>query len=189
MVIRLLKILLFSSLLILNYYENDAYLIFDHQKYILFLAPKEYTEIPDSVYATNPDTTTVKNEYMPIWVKDFPHTQYKDKVEFLNGNADVSDLVEKSNVISFNLSNVSSTNLRVNTIFYPGWNAYVNNKKVLINYDNDKGVMDIPVNTYSKNVRLVFSETPLRLFADALSIIGFAILILYPINKLIKFKK
>jgi hypothetical protein len=154
-----------------------------------FLAPKEYTEIPDSVYATNPDTTTVKNEYMPIWVKDFPHTQYKDKVEFLNGNADVSDLVEKSNVISFNLSNVSSTNLRVNTIFYPGWNAYVNNKKVLINYDNDKGVMDIPVNTYSKNVRLVFSETPLRLFADVLSIIGFAILVLYPFNKLIKFKK
>ncbi len=156
---------------------------------ISFLKPEEFNDIPDSVYATNPATTTVKNEYMPIWVTEFPESQYEHKVELLNGVGEVGNLIEKSNNISFDLNNNTATEIRLNTVYYPGWRAYVDNNEVKIQYMNPKGVMDIPIAEGQKNIRFVFSETPARLIADLISGLAVIALMLYPFWVRNKFKK
>ena len=45
-----------------------------------FISPKTYFNKGDSYYATNVDTTTVKNEYMPIWVKKAPNQIASQKI-------------------------------------------------------------------------------------------------------------
>ena len=45
---------------------------------------------PDTFYSTNQDTTTVKNEYMPKWVKNIPSSMYNAKVENLSGGEEIN---------------------------------------------------------------------------------------------------
>ncbi len=197
---RVLALLLicnaFLSAFILNFFKGSIRIVVcavvlcvTAYSSMSFLKPMEFNDIADSVYATNPATTTVKNEYMPIWVKQFPSSQYEKKIETINGVGEVTNLVEKSNKISFDISNNSATDLRINTVYYPGWKAYVENIEVQIDHDNSKGVMDIPISRGKKNVRLVFSETPVRLIADLISGLAVLVLMLYPFWGRYKFKK
>lgn len=172
------RYVVFILLLIISFYSSFK-----------FMKPAEFTNIPDTVYATNPATTTVKNEYMPMWVKEFPTSQYEHKVELLNGKGEVINVIERSNRISFELDNSTSTKIRLNTVYYPGWRAYVDNNEVDIHYENSKGVMDIPIAEGQRNIRFVFSETPLRILADGISVIAVVLLIAYSFRKVYKFKK
>lgn len=173
-----LRILVFVFILCVTTYSS-----------FIFLKPAEFADIADAVYATNPDTTTVKNEYMPIWVKQFPKSQYDHKVELLNGVGEVKNLIERSNFISFESFSNTTRAIRVNTIYYPGWKAYVNKKEVNIEYDNPNGVMEIDTPSGEQNVQFIFSETPLRIFANLVSLFAVLILVSYPLLRFIKLKK
>ena len=172
-----LKIVLFGVTCIVLVYSS-----------INFLQPKEFNSYPDEYYSTNPATTTVKNEYMPIWVKSIPSGQYASKVEMLNGSAQIEKLVEKSNRISFNLTGNTSSIVRVNTIYYPGWKAYVNNDQVKISYDNPRGVMEIPVKRSEERVLFVFRETALRTISNSVTVLSFTWLLFYFLRPVLKFK-
>jgi len=172
------RIMVFVLLLFLTFYSA-----------IKFLSPTEFTNIQDSVYATNPATTTVKNEYMPIWVSEFPVKQYESKVEVLDGVGVAQNLVEKSNNINFVMKNNTKTTIQLNTIYYPGWKAYVNNEEVNIKYDNPNGVMEISIPSGEQNIKFIFSETPLRIFANSVSLLAVLMLMSYPFLRFIKLKK
>jgi hypothetical protein len=62
--------------------------------------------------------------------------------------------------------------VRINTIYYPGWRAYTNNSRSVITYGNPKGVMDIELPEGSHTVAFHFSETPVRLISDVISILS-----------------
>ena len=185
---RILSVLLLSSAYLSAY---GSHLIKSRLKYIFcgailvllfyssanFLKPQDVTNTPDEVYLTNPSTTTIKNEYMPLWVKQFPTKEYLTKVIPIGGSAKIDNIIEKSNNISFDVVNNSSTSLILNTIYYPGWSAYVDGKIVPISYNNNKGVIQIPLRPDSSRIQFKFSETPVRLMSDLLTILGFGILI------------
>ena len=85
---------------------------------------------PESYYTTNDDSTTVKNEYMPKWVKIDP-------------------------------ANRPST---PTAVYFPGVKVIVDGHEVEPEI-SDNGM----VKTSSP---IVFRETPLRLFADFLTVVG-----------------
>ena len=158
---------------------------------ILFIphAKPQYTvDRGDSFYLTNQATTTSSNELMPLSVKKLPISSPIRKVEVLSGRA--TDLFYNSKKITFSLNLPLSETVRINTIYYPGWEFNVDGVRTAINYNNQFGVMDINVLAGKHIVKGEFRETPLRLFGDFISLFSILGLVIYLFYGLInKFKK
>lgn len=107
------------------------------------------TYFPDSYYATNDDTTTVKNEYMSKWVKIDPQERAKSYMEY-----------------------ISNTTVQINQIYFPGWEVTVDGQKVPIFYDNTRGLIQVVVSPGSHLIKANFGETPLRTVANAISLLA-----------------
>lgn len=61
-----------------------------------FISPSEFFDKGEGFYATNMDTTTVKNEYMPKWVKEKPTERFVEKVEIVEGVGKVNNITYNS---------------------------------------------------------------------------------------------
>ena len=181
-----------------------------------YAKPEYYFNKGDDYYLTNDATTTSSNELMPLWVKKFPSERPTNKVETVKGIGKVSNTLYGSKEITFDVLAKENMIVRVNTIYYPGWKAFVypspchpdqaqpekdpirfrttqgilrrfapqNDNcisKAVIDYSNDKGVMELGLPKGENKVELKFSETPLRLFADLLSLLSFVALIFFVI--------
>lgn len=109
----------------------------------------------DEYYSTNDDTTTVKNEYMPKWVKAQPANRPKELFEITNGV------------------------LQINKVYFPGMTVFVNGQQVAIDYFTN-GFLRIEKPPKGSQIVVKFAETPVRLIADILtifSIVLFSILL------------
>ena len=152
-----------------------------------YIVPKEYQYFDDSFYSTNQDTTTVKNEYMPKWVKKIPSMMAESRVENLKGKEKINITKVTPNETAFNVNLSKQGKVKVNTIYFPGWVAFVNGQKTNIMYDNQQGVIMLSLNKGQNNVRVKFEETNIRTVADIISLISFIVLILLSLK--IKNKK
>lgn len=148
--------------------------------------PMHYEYQPDSFYATNEATTTVKDEYMPVWVKVKPTNHPGVPVEFVKGSGTLENLQALGSKISFQEIGSSKSVIQVNTVYWPGWQAQVDGKPILISYHNAYGVMRLNVPSGSHMVSLRFVETPYRLFADILSSLGFVVLLVLGLSKRVR---
>ena len=135
-----------------------------------FLTPAQFFDKGDAYYATNEATTNVQDEYMPLWVRQKPTGHYKQKVELVSGSGEIKNLSFDNRKVSFKIETKDVANVRINTIYYLGWKAYVDGQEVHVDYSNPKGVMDLQLAKGAKEVQLIFSETLLRLFADFMSV-------------------
>ena len=142
-----------------------------------YLFPEKYQDYPDSFYSTNQDTTTVKNEYMPMWVKNVPLSMAKTKVENLNGKEQINILESASNKTVFEVTVQSPKTIQINTVYYPGWKATIDGKKTLINYQ-DNGLIQVEVPQGQHKVIVNFSETSVRIISDIVSLTSILGLIL-----------
>lgn len=143
-----------------------------------FITPSQFFDKGEGFYATNEGTTTVQNEYMPKWVKVKPIERFKERVEIIEGNAKIANLTFNSKKTIFDVSSLSDSKIRVNTVYFPGWKAFIDGEESVIHYNNDLGVMDLSVPKGEHKIRFTFTETPLRLFVDIISIVSFFVLIL-----------
>lgn len=138
-----------------------------------YLFPKGYDHFDEGYYSTNQASTTVKNEYMPKWVKEIP-TAPSDKVS--TEHAVLSDLVSRGSTISFIVQAEKKETIRINQMYFPGWKVRVDNHVVPVSHANSLGVMEIVVPEGEHLVRATFEETPLRLFVDLISLLCLGIL-------------
>lgn len=144
-----------------------------------YSTPKQYSAKEEGFYQTNEATTTVQNEYMPKWVKEKPMKRAEEKVSFITAKGTVQDVLSTNTSITFKIDVSESGLIHVNTIFWPGWQAFIDNKQQKILYTNSKGLLEIVVPKGKHNVRFTFSETPVRLVADGMSILAFIGLVIY----------
>jgi hypothetical protein len=136
-----------------------------------FSAPKEFIDKGEGYYYTNDATTTVRDEYMPVWVKEKSFQRPENKIEIISGRANVSDIQETNTHITFKIVNAEDTAVQINSIYWPGWTAKVNGKDAAISYDNPKGVMTLNIPQGKNNVELSFRETSIRMTGNAISVI------------------
>ncbi len=153
-----------------------------------FILPKTYQYYPDSFYSTNQDSTTVKNEYMPKWVKQVPLSMANERVTVITGHESVQNLFINGNKTNFSLYSPQNSTLQFNTVYYPGWTVKIDNKTASIDYKTN-GLIRFFVDKGPHNISIYFTETPLRLFSDfvtLISLIAFGILAIK--NRKILFK-
>lgn len=145
-----------------------------------YLLPKTFVFREEGYYTTNMDTTTVKKEYMPKWVKQTPSMRSQQKVAVQMGTAEL--IFQNANEILFKTSNKSKKEVFIHTIYFPGWKVFVNNSEVPIDYNNDKGMIHFTILSGESMVKVQFQETRARLVSDAISIISFILLLLWSLR-------
>lgn len=157
---KILLMFLAGFFIFLSFYESFQ-----------FFKPKSYSS--DFLGAS---TTTWNDEYMPIWVKTIPQEYTAQKITASSQSTTIKSQNWGYNKKSFNITNGEDEKIRIAQIYYPGWEAYVNNKIVPISFDNDKGLMEIKLPKGTNYVSFVFQRTWWRLLADITSIVGVTIL-------------
>lgn len=144
-----------------------------------YMKPQVFFDKGDSYYSTNEATTTVKNEYMPIWVKNNPPEHLQEKVKITNG--ELKNLEVKSNRISFTTTSTAPVLATINTVYFPGWSVTVDGIEVSIDYKS-KGFIQIDVPKGQREIVASFSETPVRTTSDIISV-GSALILLAMVFK------
>ena len=142
-----------------------------------YLSSVEHVDKGEGFYATNMHSTTIKNEYMPKWVRVMPEERPEQFVEIVEGAGELKDITFDNREVRFSVSIEDEGTVRINRIYFPGWKAVVNGEEADIVYDNDRGVMDIAVSKGDSNVLITFTETPIRLVSDMLSLSSLGLLV------------
>jgi hypothetical protein len=137
------------------------------------LRPKDYLLRDDNFYFTNDSTTVTQNEYLPRWVKNPPSKAPPKKIET---QAQYQIAKQKSNLLEFTILTKGPTSVVINTVYYPGWDLFINNQKKAINYEKS-GLIEFNLPQGESKITLKFKETYLRLFSDIITLISFLFLI------------
>jgi hypothetical protein len=144
-----------------------------------FSTPAAYFDKGEGYYYTNDATTTVQDEYMPVWVKQKPLKSPDQKVIITKGSGLIKNILPTNNSLMFSVQLKKLSVIQVDTVYWPGWQARIDNRQVSFSYNNPQGVMNLTVPKGEHSVKFIFTETPLRVFADVLSLISFLSLFLF----------
>ena len=134
--------------------------------------PKNFFQKNDSFYFTNDATTTSMDELTPVWVKKKPKNRPLEKVEITKGLAQLSELSFDSKSINFRLDAETPAGVRINTIYFPGWSFKANGKDLPLDYSNEMGLITLSLPQGAGHISGRFTETPIRLFSDILSLLA-----------------
>lgn len=152
-----------------------------------YITEVKYENYPDEYYSTNDATTTVHDEYMPIWVGKKPTARPSNKVEVVSGDTVVLNVNAVSNRVEINTTVNSDSRIRLNTIYYPGWEAFIDGEKKEILYDNEQGVMELELKQYDNKVTFIFRDDLVRTLSNTISILAVLLLVYYISRPLLKF--
>lgn len=144
---------------------------------LTFVQPREYFDKGEGYYFTNDATTTVQDEYMPVWSKEKLLQRAEKKVEIIQGEGKIGTIVYNNKQMTFVITAKENLRVRINVLYWPGWNTYIDDKIVSLSHDNPKGVIEFAVAKGTHQVKADFSETPLRFVADMISIVSFCLLL------------
>lgn len=135
-------------------------------------SPQAVVNQPESFYATNEATTTIKDEYMPVWVKEKPIQRAEQRAEVVDGQAIIENLEINSKKVNLVIQAETPAVIQLNTIYFPGWQVKVDGQLVPLAYDNPQGLMTFNIPRGQHQITVRFTETPLRLSADIVSLIS-----------------
>lgn len=153
------------------------------------LKPQEFFDKGEGFYSTNEGTTTVKNEYMPIWMKNVPTKRAEDKIIAINST--VSDVKTKTNSYEFKVHpappDVYNARTIINAAYFPGWVGYLtDSEQVNLVKPSEDGALELLLPILSKTestaVRIAFTETWLRFLSDIVSLVSIIILVLFSLK-------
>lgn len=136
---------------------------------ILYIKPVSFTERGDGYYSTNEGTTTVRDEYLPLWVKKQNPVRANTKI-MVAEDSQVQDLNIRPSSYTATIKSDTGTNVQVNSIYFPGWQVKVDGKITPINYINDFGLINFQLPQGEHKVIIKYTETPVHTAADLVSI-------------------
>lgn len=149
--------------------------------------PTKY-EFVDKYRAEDPCGTSWGFEYLQVWVSSCIKQGAYLSEEIVGGNAKLSSIQRGTQSYSF-ISQGEESRVRIEKYFYPGWEAAIDGKKVIIEHDNPYGLIEIAIPKGKHSVSLNFKDTPLRLFSNILSALTVATAFLFFIIGVIKGRK
>ncbi|MEK7580952.1 MAG: 6-pyruvoyl-tetrahydropterin synthase-related protein [Patescibacteria group bacterium] len=133
---------------------------------ISYTKPKGFLNYPDSYYSTNEASTTVLDEYMPLWVKGNPQRVYS---KIIPGLFSISGSIIKSADYSVRINVWEDTKLKIATIYFPGFIATIDGKPTPISYDSD-GLINIQLPKGDHEVIIKYGKSPIHLASELISL-------------------
>jgi len=132
--------------------------------------PKELTSYPDEYYLSNRGTTISANENTPYWVKSPPVDSAPERIELESGSFEL--IQEKSNFFAANLNLPEDQIVEISLIYYPGWKIFLNEQELpSLHLQDQMGRISFQAPAGEHHLELKFTETPLRLTANIISLL------------------
>lgn len=172
---RFLSITVFGSAILAGFvfsFVKKPYLFILGCLLIIFfslpLIKTQPTNKPDSFYSTNDDSTTIKNEYMPKWLSKAP-TQRPDKKILITKGV---GMVKADNLVDMR----TVGKITIHSAYFPGIKVAVNDKDTNFSYI-ENGELNVSLSPGISKVEVLFTETPLRFFANIVSAISLVVVL------------
>lgn len=148
---------------------------FTHARPEKFLEVNEADYAPQRIAARYIAVTTAR-EYEPIWVRERPAAPAAEPVTLLAGQGRLSFLRHTPTHGELRADITEDARLRINTFYFPGWTLYVNGAERPIDRSSAEGLIELSLERGTHDVRLVFEDTPIRLWATRLSLVAVLLL-------------
>lgn len=155
-----------------------------------FLALPNNMRFSDKYYFSYPGSTYYHGEGTTVWTAGDPFAYAKSQIELIGGNAQIRNLKKTSIAHSFTVEATSSAIILDNTIYFPGWTVYVNEKERPIQFQDPehKGFITFTVDKGLNHVKVVFTETKIRFLSDIISLCSFIVIVVWIFFMLVKKK-
>jgi len=88
--------------------------------------------------------------------------------------------------MEFNLVALEDSIIEVNQFWFPGWQAYLDGKKIAINHANDLQIMTFNILAGKHNLQIHFSNTPIRTISEFISLVALIIWLVLLVKLIIK---
>ncbi|MDO8671461.1 MAG: 6-pyruvoyl-tetrahydropterin synthase-related protein, partial [Dehalococcoidia bacterium] len=132
--------------------------------------------------------TTAGAEYVPGWVKERTPTTFfalasilGDATMNFSGHSDPGvDAIQVESAgdqFTYRVHTVKAGAFVPNVVYFPGWEAFVDGKRVTTTIDDPSGLIRLEVPEGDHAVRLEFRDTPLRSSANAISLVALLVLV------------
>jgi len=134
----------------------------------------EYLTYPESFYTGIYNGTTDTGESAPIWSVRFMLERPDEVIEVIEGDATITEVMRTSTSRKYIIDANERTRIRENTLYFPGWNVYVNGSSSEIEFQDqlNRGLITYFVPKGINDVTIIFENTKLRFFAEVLSLGG-----------------
>jgi uncharacterized membrane protein len=145
----------------------------------------------DSYYSNFSGTTYYHGEANPIWTAGDPHKQAEKPVEIIKGKGTVNNIEKKSQLHEYTVSTKEVLGIVDNTHYFPGWQVTVDGKKVPIQFQdpNYRGLITYDVSPGKHNVKVNFTESPIRKIANIATIFAIIFVVVFFTTTLIYNRK
>jgi len=117
----------------------------------------------------------LKNNVVDINKDEIP----QNKIEILKGKAIISNLKIQPHKIDFILKADSFLQVQANVDNFPGWQVKVNGRNVDIDDNNKLKLITFNVDKGESNINIEFNNTPIRTYANTISISSVIILLVF----------
>lgn len=157
-----------------------------------YSSPAYYLNRDDNYYLSRSNfidsTNSPGNAFNTRWFNSALSKTDK-RIYFSKGEGAIELLSLKPSEYIFKAKVVKESELTINTAYFPGWVAYIDNKKATISKTDD-GLFSFPISKGEHSVKVIFSNTYLRTIGE-ISFIFSSLIILFLFGKSIfdKIKK
>jgi hypothetical protein len=127
--------------------------------------------------------------YLPEQVVGFDYTKKPkqgDVIDYGIQDIEVETVKESSIDKEFEVVSSAATIINIRSFWFPGWKVYLNDNEVPVETNPDDGTMLVEIPAGKSNVRITFTDTPIRKVAAQISILGFVVVGLALLASIIK---
>jgi len=149
-----------------------------------YFRAKDYLVKDDSFFERVYYGTTDTGESGPIWSVRFMEKEADSSIEVISGKAIVQEVFRSSTRHEYTISAETKTRIKENTLYFPGWNVYVDGRKLDVNSEiefqdpKNRGLITFHVDKGAHNIKLLFEDTKFRIFSNYLSLLSLVVLVL-----------
>lgn len=147
--------------------------------------PNGYIVEPETTYTGVFDSTTDSGELSPKWSVRFMEFRPEHKIEVIGGSATIEEGMRNTTTRNYIVKGSSRAQLVENTLYFPGWDVYVDGKTVPIEFQdpNNRGLITFFVPEGMHSVRIQFTDTKVRRIANWISVLSIIILVIWKRKK------
>ncbi len=110
---------------------------------------------------TSGTTTTVGDEFLPVWVKEMPLAPAEEVISPLK-TVDAREIMRKANAYEFVIRATKETELQLNIFWFPGWRGYIDGERIELKPSMKKGLIAFRVPEGEHSVLIKFESTIIR---------------------------
>ncbi|MBI5449391.1 hypothetical protein HY948_03700 [Candidatus Gottesmanbacteria bacterium] len=137
-----------------------------------YTKPVLYAPRPDEYYLSKREftdgTSSLGNSFSTVW-SPWKSSRAVRLVDVVQGKGTVTVQSKKPLSVLLAADMKEDAMVRVNILYFPGWVVMIDGKKQAIDYKKD-GTISFLVGKGSHIIRVLFTETPVRVGADLLSL-------------------